>query len=167
MAVVSLTKREVDAAKPSEIEWCLWDAHLTGFGLRVRPSGVKTYVIRYRAGEGRQAPVRRYTIGKHGSPWTPEQARREAQRILGEVAAGKDPAKQRRDAHRAEKEAPNVRQVAEQWLAEHVSAAVGAGTSTKLKKRGASFPLSVRPPNSEKSSRTLGAPSSRNVSAVS
>jgi integrase len=120
MPVVNLTKREVDAAQPSEHEWCLWDQQLSGFGLRVRPSGVKTYVVTYRAGHGRQAPLRRYTIGRHGAPWTPEQARREAKRVLGEVAAGRDPAKQRQRSRQADKEAPTVRDVADQWLAEHV-----------------------------------------------
>ena len=122
MPVVNLTKREVDAAQPREREWCLWDGQLSGFGLRIRPSGVKTYVVTYRAGHGRQAPIRRYTIGRHGAPWTPEQARREAKRVLGEVAAGKDPAKQRQRTRQADKEAPTVREVAEQWLAEHVEA---------------------------------------------
>jgi Arm DNA-binding domain len=93
MAVVNLTKREVDAAQPREREWCLWDQQLSGFGLRVRPSGVKTYVVTYRAGHGRQAPIRRYTIGRHGAPWTPEQVRREAKRVLGEVVP---PARTRR-----------------------------------------------------------------------
>jgi integrase len=122
MAVINLTKREVDAAKPGGRDRCLWDAEVKGFGLRVRPSGVRVYILQYRAGIGRQAPLRRYTIGKHGAPWTPEQARREAKRILGEVAAGEDPAKQRRDERIAEKEAPTVRYVSEQWLAEHVEA---------------------------------------------
>ena len=53
MPVVALTKRSVDAAQPSVREWCLWDTEVKGFGLRVRPSGVKTYVACYRAGEGR------------------------------------------------------------------------------------------------------------------
>ena len=121
MPVVALTKRSVDAAQPRAREWCLWDTEVKGFGLRVRPSGVKTYVACYRAGEGRQAPVRRCTIGQHGAPWTPEQARREAKRILGEVAAGRDPAKERRDKRWAAHEAATVRATAEQWLAEHVA----------------------------------------------
>lgn len=122
MPVVNLTKRAVDAAQPSAREWCLWDTEVKGFGLRVRPSGVKTYVACYRAGVGRKAPIRRCTIGQHGAPWTPEQARREAKRILGEVAAGRDPAKERRDKRRAADEAATVRAIAEQWLAEHVDA---------------------------------------------
>jgi integrase len=43
----------------------------------------------YRTAEGRQ---RWHTIGRHGAPWTPETARKEAQRILGQVAGGGDPA---------------------------------------------------------------------------
>jgi Arm DNA-binding domain len=121
MAITNLTKREVDAAEPRDVEWCLWDAETKGFGLRIRPSGVKVYIVQYRAGQSRQAPVRRYTIGRHGSPWTPDRARREAKRILGEVATGGDPAKQRRDKRAADKEAPTVRAVAEQWLTEHVN----------------------------------------------
>ena len=38
--------------------------------------------------EGRQ---RTYTIGKHGSPWSPDTARQEARRVLGEVVKGADP----------------------------------------------------------------------------
>ena len=57
MPVVVLTKRAVDAAQPSAREWCLWDTEVKGFGLRVRPSGVKTYVACYCAGEGRKAQV--------------------------------------------------------------------------------------------------------------
>jgi integrase len=45
-------------------------------------------VLKYRAG-GRQ---RWATIGTHGSPWTPETARREAKRLLSRIAEGKHPA---------------------------------------------------------------------------
>lgn len=31
------------------------------------------------------------SIGRHGSPWTPDTARTEAKRLLGLVAGGKDP----------------------------------------------------------------------------
>ena len=37
-------------------------------------------------------PVWQHTIGRHGAPWTPDEARKEARRILGEVAEGSDPA---------------------------------------------------------------------------
>ncbi len=48
-----LTKRIVDAGAPQNGRYFVWDADLKGFGLRVEPSGAKTYVVRYRAGGGR------------------------------------------------------------------------------------------------------------------
>jgi hypothetical protein len=60
------------------------DAKLGGFGVRRQKGQAATWTK-----EGRQ---RWYTIGRHGSPWTPDLARKEARRILAEVAAGSDPA---------------------------------------------------------------------------
>jgi hypothetical protein len=53
----------------------LWDSELKGFGIRVQKGGGKSYVLHYRVGTGRGAPLRKLTIGRHGSPWTPETAR--------------------------------------------------------------------------------------------
>ena len=59
----------------------------------VTPAGSKTYIVEYRPGfGGRVTQKRRYTIGRHGCPWTPDTARAEAKRILSLVAAGRDPA---------------------------------------------------------------------------
>jgi DNA helicase-2/ATP-dependent DNA helicase PcrA len=55
------------------------------------PTGAMSYVAVYRAGSGRGAPYRRYTIGAIGKI-TPEKARGRAKDILGAVAHGKDPA---------------------------------------------------------------------------
>ena len=59
-------------------EVILWDDQIKGFGIRARAGGAKTYILHYRAGKGRTAPLRKVTIGKHGSPWTPETAKTEA-----------------------------------------------------------------------------------------
>jgi hypothetical protein len=56
-------------------------------GVRAR-SGNKHYMLKFRA-HGKQ---RWHTIGRHGSPWTPEQAPKEAKRLLGELATGRAPA---------------------------------------------------------------------------
>jgi hypothetical protein len=61
-----------------------------GFGARRQTDGV-FYYLRYRAG-GRQ---RMQSIGRHGSPWTPDTARTEAKKLLGLVAGGKDPSRTR------------------------------------------------------------------------
>jgi integrase len=91
-----ITKRAVDGLEPDgESEKVLWDTEVKGFGIRARAGGSKSYILHYRAGTGRAAPLRKLTIGKQGSPWTPEMARAEAKRLLGEVAAGRDPARTR------------------------------------------------------------------------
>lgn len=85
-----ITKRAVDALSGGAKEVFLWDDELKGFGLRVTALGAKSYVLQYRMG-GREATSKRYTIGGHGSPWTPETARREAIRLLIMVRQGTDP----------------------------------------------------------------------------
>jgi integrase len=90
-----ITKRAVDAAKPGERDKFLWDTDLPGFGLKVTPAGNRVYILQYRIGRR----LRRYTIGKHGSPWTPEGARKEAARLRGRIAIGLDPAEEKAKAH--------------------------------------------------------------------
>lgn len=85
----------VKAALPKERDYFLWDRDLKGFGVKVCSGGRKSYVCKYRYGHGRKAPTRRVTIGAHGSPWTPDAARKEASRILGLVSQGRDPARER------------------------------------------------------------------------
>lgn len=88
MASASITIRAVQALTQGDT---IWDAGhkeaVRGFGVR-RQRGQATYVLKYRV-FGRQ---RFFTIGPHGSPWTPAKARREAKRLLGLVADGTDPA---------------------------------------------------------------------------
>jgi integrase len=90
MPTARITKQAVDALQTSLKEMFLWDDQLRGFGLRSTPNGTKSYVFQYRMG-GREAPSRRYTIGRHGSPWTPQSARKEAERISMLVAQKVDP----------------------------------------------------------------------------
>lgn len=91
MGVLGITIRTVQSLAPGQT---IWDAGhreaVRGFGVR-RQRGAPVYVVKYRA-LGRQ---RFFTIGPHGSPWTPEKARKEAKRLLGLVAGGKDPADER------------------------------------------------------------------------
>jgi integrase len=88
--------RQVRALKPGELTW---DPTLPGFGARRQRGEAVSYVLFYRTKEGRQ---RWYTIGRHGAPWTPESAREEAQRLLGDVANKADPAAEKRAARNAQ-----------------------------------------------------------------
>lgn len=95
-------------------EVTLWDSEIKGFGVRARCGGAKTYILHYRAGNGRNAPLRKLTIGRHGSPWTPQTARVKAKRLLGLVASGEDPAIVRS----AERRAMTVADLCDLYLAE-------------------------------------------------
>ena len=116
-----LTKSRVDALTPGSIAW---DADVKGFGIR-RQRRDRVYLVKFRVG-GRQ---RWFTIGKHGVPWTPDSARREAKRILGLVAEGKDPA----DRKQKGRSAPTVSALADRFLEEHV--AVKSKDRTQLEYR--------------------------------
>lgn len=109
-----LTKRVVDAAAPESADHFLWDEQLKGFGLKVTPKGRKVYIYQYRL-PGR--PTRRVTIGVHGVPWTPEGAREEVKRLMGNVARGLDPA----EAKQRERADPTVSEICDLYLAEGVA----------------------------------------------
>lgn len=99
-----ITKRLVDATSPGDKDRFIWDDEVKGFGLKVTSAGRRVYVVQYRMG-GRGTPTRRLTIGRHGQPWTVDQARTEARRLLGHVAAGRDPQAEKRAAREGQAEA--------------------------------------------------------------
>jgi integrase len=117
MTTLRITKRTIDALQSSCNEFTVWDNAVTGFGVRVRATGGKCYVVVYRAGAGRGAPVRRYTIAAVGKI-TPERARTRAKIILGAVAHGHDPANQKTD----ERGMPTVAELADSFMSDHVTA---------------------------------------------
>jgi integrase len=119
-----ITKRVVDALKPRTSEFTVWDGKMPGFGVRVRPTGAMSYIIVYRAGSGRGAPVRRYTIGGVGKI-APESARRRARALLGSVAHGCDPAGEKT----TERGTPTVAELADRFMAEHVEPKRKPGTT--------------------------------------
>jgi integrase len=119
-----ITKRFVDGLKPRAGEYTVYDGQLPGFGIRVRPSGTKSYVVVYRAGAGRGALVRRFLVANVGKI-TPEAARKRAKAILGAVAHGKDPVAEKA----AECGAMTVAELADRFMAEHVEQKRKPGTA--------------------------------------
>ena len=98
MATVKLNKRTIDALPPTDRPTFYFDGDLKGFGLKVMPSGVKTFIVEYRPGAGgRSTPKRRLTLGRLGA-LTPDEARELAKGALGRVHAGNDPAADRAKA---------------------------------------------------------------------
>ncbi|MEP0189759.1 MAG: tyrosine-type recombinase/integrase [Erythrobacter sp.] len=98
MPKLKINKRNVNAVAQGSSDTFYWDTELTGFGLKVTKNGSKSYVVQYRMG-GRGTPARRYNIGKHGAPWTPDQARSRAQELLIAAKSGRDPAEEERQAN--------------------------------------------------------------------
>lgn len=93
-----LTKRLFDAAQPIDgRDHEVWDTDLKGFCLRVTAKGSRSYALKYRIGSAQ----RWLTIGKHGSPWTPDTGREAAREALEQVAKGHDPAVAKRQAREA------------------------------------------------------------------
>jgi integrase len=103
-----ITKKRVDSIKPSGRDIFEWDEELRGFGVRVKPSGVRSYLIQYRNRHGRS---RRFTIGAHGR-LTAEEARTEARKLLSDVARGGDPV----DDRKALRNAPTMAEFAEHYI---------------------------------------------------
>lgn len=93
---VKFTRRFVEGVQPGVRDVFRWDSDVIGMGLKVTPSGHRSYVLQYRFG-GR---TRRYTIGLHGSPWTPDSARDQARILLGKIAGGDDPQDEKTAGHR-------------------------------------------------------------------
>jgi hypothetical protein len=87
-----LTKRVIDALEPRAKPFIAFDPDVGGFGVRVMPSGLKSFIIEYRPGAGgRNVTKRRMTLGRYGS-MTPEQARRAALTALARIRLGAGPA---------------------------------------------------------------------------
>ena len=81
-----LTTRTVDDAKPRDRRYIVWDDELTGFGVRVSPSGLRSFIVQYRAREGgRRAASRKQVLG-HFPALTPARARSRAREVLRTVA---------------------------------------------------------------------------------
>lgn len=114
MPATRISKRAVDEMPlppDSKSRTYLWDDRLKGFAVMATASGVKSYLVQYRIG-GRGSATRRVTIGRHGSPWTPDSARVRAGDILEEVRKKIDPFDAERARLAAEREAKRKAQEA-------------------------------------------------------
>jgi len=127
-----LTKRVVDAASPKASEYFIWDTEIPGLGLRVLPTGRKSYVVQYRAGRR----SRRMTLGS-ATVLTCAQARNRAMEIIAAACKGEDPAAERK----AKRTAITVRELAERFDAEHIAVRLKASTAREYRRNLRKFIL--------------------------
>jgi integrase len=114
---MKFTKASVAALKPKDAIYITWDDDLAGFGIRVMPSGAKTFILKYRVGKGRTAPIRKPTLGKLGDI-TLDQARQIAVEWKLAIARGDDPSITLRPQI---KETPTVADLCRDYMERHGS----------------------------------------------
>ena len=119
-----LTKRTIDATEPQMMEFFIWDESIPGFGVRVMPSGRKSFVVQYRAGRR----PRRMSLGP-STVLTCDQARTRAITIIAAVKNGEDPAADRA----AKRNAATVSDLAEHFDKEHIAVRLKASTAKEYR----------------------------------
>lgn len=108
----TISRRTVEALPVGERETVFWDHELSGFGVRVYPSGTKVYLVQTRS-EGKS---RRVTIGRHGV-LSAEQARRKAAQFIANIKTGEEPARPTSPPDVG----PTIAEVVERYMREHVA----------------------------------------------
>jgi len=128
-----LTIRTIEALEPSEKDVVVFDDEVPGFGVRVHPSGKKSYCIQYRAG-GR---TRRVTFARVGTA-TPDEARKQAKKLLQDVAEGGNPSQARINARRA----PTINAACDRFIQDHIEQRLKKSTQREYKR---AIELFIRP----------------------
>jgi integrase len=123
--MTKLTKRTVDAAEIRTGEYFIWDDEVPGFGLRILPSGRKSYVVQYRAGRR----SRRISLGP-STVLACEQARTRAITVVAAARNGEDPAAER-DAGR---QTITVKELADRFDKEHIALRVKESTAKEYRR---------------------------------
>ncbi len=121
----TISNRSV-AAMTVERDTVFWDRTVTGFGVRVYPSGGKVYIAQARGPEG----PRRVTVGRHGV-LNADEARRRAALIVTRIKAGEDPVALPLAARA--RGGPTVTDLAARYLEDHVEVRLKPRTQAKLR----------------------------------
>lgn len=117
MPTIKITRRSLAAITPGSKPVTYYDETLKGFGLKVMPSGVQSWIIEYRPGSGgRGVAKKRLKIGSPAN-MSPEEAREKAGRELARVTLGGNPA----DERAGERGTLTIAELSKLFIDEHVS----------------------------------------------
>ena len=117
----NLSNRAVSAME-FEKDTVVWDRRLTGFGVRVYPTGGKVYLAQARGPEG----PKRIRVGRHGV-LNAEGARKRAALIIARIRAGEEPVPEPVAAV-----GPTVAEVAERFRRDHIAVRLKASSARRL-----------------------------------
>jgi len=134
MATAKITRRLVEALKPADKAFTTYDSEVKGFGIRVMPSGVATYIVEYRPGEGGRAVAKKRMALGRTTELTPDEARKLASNTLSSVRHGEDPLLERETKRREIK----VKELIDQWERENP---VGRKTGRPMAERTRRYTL--------------------------
>jgi integrase len=125
LGIVHIERRTVARLAREAPETVHYDQKLTGFGMRVARNGSVSYFVEYRPGAGgRRVQKRRLVIGKESPAFRADMARDKAEKLLGAVAQGEDPAIERK----ALREAATVAEIVEHYLTQKIDPTRKAST---------------------------------------
>lgn len=116
MPVIRIARRNIAAINATDKPVVYFDDTLKGFGLLVRPSGSRSWILEYRPGAGGRGVAKKRVVLGSPDAVTPEQARATAKDMLAKVRLGADPAAERAEARASD----TVAEIADEWLTRHV-----------------------------------------------
>jgi integrase len=123
--MIKISKRTVDVLEPQDRDVDHYDEDLKGFGVRVRPSGRKTYFVMMR----HKCVMQRFTIGSHGTV-TAELARLKAKQIISDLAIDKNPT----EVEDAVRNSVTVRSLGDRFIDEYVPCHLKPSTQGEYKR---------------------------------
>lgn len=126
--------RDILSMSPNTI---LWDAAVRGFNARRQKSDAITFSVFYRTQDQQQ---RWHRIGRFGV-WTPEQARKEAQRVLRARDLGEDPS----GARMAVRSSPTMAELCDEYLADMQSGKLNGKKPSTIKSDLTRIKLHIKP----------------------
>ena len=112
---IRLTERVVKDFVADGKDHTYWDSIVSGFGVRVRPSGSKSFIVYFRIGEGRSGTQKKVTLGAC-SKMQVEAARKAALSLISKVNLGEDPTAKPKGVEDEEVNGITIAELCAEWL---------------------------------------------------
>jgi integrase len=117
MPTIRLTRKTIAAIAASDRPTTYYDSDLKGFGLKVLPSGARSWVVEYRPGAGGRGVAKKRVVLANAAVLNPDEARDRARSMLAAVRLGADPGAGRT----TERDSKTVAEIADAFLRLHVA----------------------------------------------